>query len=152
MIPFLTPVTFDHTVIIRCCFADTFNSNAWNTISTTTICTENDLFDQPEKVDDGTDNKANKCSKQEPSGTLLTGSSLIRDITKKKYNLDSVPICVRGGVISDITAQLLQLPTDTSLKIILPLLMFASLSSSRGQRPDTTTFSQIDFETFTKFR
>jgi hypothetical protein len=94
-------------------------SNAWNTISTTTICTENDLFDQPEKVDDGTDNKANKCSKQEPSGTLLTGSSIIRDITKKKYNLDSVPICVRGGVISDITAQLLQLPTDTSLKNII---------------------------------
>jgi hypothetical protein len=29
--------------------------------------------------------------------------------------------------------------------------MFASLSSSRGQRPDTTTLSQIDFETFTKF-
>jgi hypothetical protein len=60
-------------------------SNAWNTISTTTICTENDLFDQPEKVDDGTDNKANKCSKQEQSGTLLTGSSIIRDITNKVF-------------------------------------------------------------------
>ena len=93
-------------------------SNTQNTIFTT-ICTENDLFDQPKKVDDGADNKANKCSKQEPSGTLLTGGSIIRDITKKKYNLDSVTICVRGGVISDITAQRLQLPTDTSLKNII---------------------------------
>jgi hypothetical protein len=50
---------------------------------------------------------------------VVDGSSIIRDITKKRYNLDSVPICVRGGVISDITAQLLQLPTDTSLKNII---------------------------------
>jgi hypothetical protein len=33
-------------------------------------------------------------------------------------------------------------------KIIPPLLIFTSLSSSRGQRPDTTAFSQIDLETF----
>jgi hypothetical protein len=30
-----------------------------------------------------------------------------------------VTICVRGGVISDIAAQRLQLPTDTSLKNII---------------------------------
>jgi hypothetical protein len=146
MIPFLTPVTFDHKKTEELSLLQSENdrlrtivdgSNAWNTISTTTICTENDLFNQPEKVNDGTDNKANKCSKQEPSGTLLTGSSIIRDIRKKKYNLDSMPICVRFAMFC---------------KIILPLLMFASLSSSRRQKPDTTTFSQIDFETFTKFR
>ena len=37
------------------------------------------VFEQYDKVDDGVENKANKCPKQEPSTTLITGNSMIRD-------------------------------------------------------------------------
>lgn len=40
-------------------------------------------------------------------GTLLIGSSIIRDIKKDSYNIDREPVCIRGGRISDITASLL---------------------------------------------
>lgn len=73
------------------------------------------VFEQYDKVDDGVENKANKCPKQEPSTTLITGNSIMRDITKKTYNLEFAPICIRGMVISHITAQLLKLPINTSL-------------------------------------
>ena len=76
---------------------------------------KNMVFEQYDEVDDGVENKANKCPKQEPSTTVVTGNSMIRDITKKTYNLEFAPICILGVVISDITAQLLKLPIDTNL-------------------------------------
>jgi regulator of replication initiation timing len=45
-------------------------------------------------------------------GTLLVGSSVIREITKYTYDCDTDPICVRGGRVSDITAKLLSSSND----------------------------------------
>ncbi|VDI49573.1 Hypothetical predicted protein [Mytilus galloprovincialis] len=53
------------------------------------------------------------------TGTLLIGSSIIRDINKNKFILDTDPICVRGGKTNDITQRLLALPKDTELKNII---------------------------------
>ncbi|CAC5359443.1 unnamed protein product [Mytilus coruscus] len=53
------------------------------------------------------------------TGTLLIGSSIIRDINKNKFVLDTDPICVRGGKINEITERLLALPKDTELENII---------------------------------
>ena len=45
-------------------------------------------------------------------GTLLVGSSVIREITKYTFDCDTDPICVRGGRVSDITAKLLSSSND----------------------------------------
>lgn len=47
-------------------------------------------------------------------GTLLVGSSVIREITKYTFACDTDPICVRGGRVSDITAKLLSSSNDES--------------------------------------
>jgi hypothetical protein len=45
-------------------------------------------------------------------GTLIAGSSVIKDITSERFILDNEPICVLGGRITDISAKLLDLQDD----------------------------------------
>ena len=61
----------------------------------------------------------NSRQKKKPSGTLLIGSSIIRDINTKNYELDVKPICIRGGKISDITHELLKQPLNTRYENII---------------------------------
>jgi hypothetical protein len=42
------------------------------------------------------------------SGSLLAGSSIIRDINNKNYQLDMKPLCVRGGKANDYRAVLIE--------------------------------------------
>ena len=50
--------------------------------------------------------------REQNHGTLLTGSSIIRDINQKDFDIDTEPICIRGGHVSDITAALLSKPDN----------------------------------------
>ena len=50
--------------------------------------------------------------REQNHGTLLTGSSIIRDINQKDFDIDTEPICIRGGHVSDITAALLNKPDN----------------------------------------
>ena len=56
---------------------------------------------------------------QKPKGTLLIGSSIIRDINTTRFHLDSEPKCIRGGKVVDVTAELLKLPSDCFLENII---------------------------------
>lgn len=55
-------------------------------------------------------------------GTLIAGSSVIKDITRERFILDNEPICVRGGRITDISAKLLDLPDDCMYDNLLLLV------------------------------
>jgi phenylalanyl-tRNA synthetase alpha subunit len=44
---------------------------------------------------------------RKPKGTLLTGSSIIRNVNTEHFQLEIEPICARGGKINDITKRLL---------------------------------------------
>ena len=56
---------------------------------------------------------------QKPKGTLLIGSSIIRDINTTRFHLDPEPKCIRGGKVVDVTAELLKLPSDSFLENII---------------------------------
>jgi len=56
------------------------------------------------------------AERKRANGTLLVGSSIIRDINKKKNDIDMDPICIRGDKVHDVTERLLQLPKDTKLE------------------------------------
>ncbi|CAG2206239.1 unnamed protein product [Mytilus edulis] len=65
------------------------------------------------KKDDLRDKQRNSAENSKPHiGTLLVGSSVIRDITTDAFKLDDQPLCVQGGRVSDITAELLSKPVD----------------------------------------
>ena len=55
----------------------------------------------------------------ERKGTLLMGSSIIRDIKSKSFDCVIDPICVRGGRVSDLTAELLSMPREKSYENII---------------------------------
>jgi hypothetical protein len=38
---------------------------------------------------------------RKPKGTLLIGSSIIRDINKRRFECDTDPMCIRGGKVND---------------------------------------------------
>ena len=46
------------------------------------------------------------------TGTMIAGSSVIKDITSARFILDNEPLCIRVGKITDISARLLELPDD----------------------------------------
>lgn len=72
------------------------------------------------KKDDLRDKQRNSTENSKPHrGTLLVGSSVIRDITTDAFKLDNQPLCVRGGRVSDITAELLSKPVDEVYKNII---------------------------------
>ncbi|VDH92689.1 Hypothetical predicted protein [Mytilus galloprovincialis] len=72
------------------------------------------------KKDDFRDKQRNSAENSKPHrGTLLVGSSVIRDITTDAFKLDKQPLCVRGGRVSDITAELLSKPVDEVYKNII---------------------------------
>ncbi|CAC5422129.1 unnamed protein product [Mytilus coruscus] len=72
------------------------------------------------KKDDLRDKQRNIAENSKPHrGTLLVGSSVIRDITTDAFKLDNQPLCVRGGRVSDITAELLSKPVDEVYKNII---------------------------------
>ena len=75
--------------------------------------------------------------RKKPAGTLLAGSSIIRDITQKNFQLDRKPICIRAGKVTDITNELLKLPTDSKYETII--LQIGSNDCSN------TTFMESDF-------
>jgi len=53
------------------------------------------------------------------SGTLLVGSSIIRDISTKRFVMEMKPKCIRGGKVNDISLELMQFPVDTLYENIL---------------------------------
>lgn len=55
----------------------------------------------------------------ERKGTLLMGSSIIRDIRSESFDCVIDPICVRGGRVSDLTAELLSMPKEKSYENII---------------------------------
>lgn len=52
-------------------------------------------------------------------GTLVAGSSIIRDISRETHFLEFDPICVRGGKINHISECLLQMPRFSKKKAII---------------------------------
>ena len=73
------------------------------------------------------------------SGSLLAGSSIIRDINNKNYQLDMKPLCVRGGKANDITNELLSLPKETKFENIMLLVGSNDCASSSFNE---TTFQE----------
>ena len=73
------------------------------------------------------------------SGSLLAGSSIIRDINNKNYQLDMKPLCVRGGKANDITNELLSLPKETKFENIMLLVGSNDCTSSSFNE---TTFQE----------
>lgn len=56
---------------------------------------------------------------RKPKGTLLIGSSIIRDINKRRFECDTDPMCIRGGKVNDISSAILHLPENTNLENII---------------------------------
>jgi hypothetical protein len=54
-----------------------------------------------------------------PKGTLLIGSSIIRDINKRRFECDTDPICIHEGKVNDISSAILHLPENTNLENII---------------------------------
>jgi hypothetical protein len=56
---------------------------------------------------------------RKPKATLLIGSSIIKDIKKRRFECDTDPMCIRGGKVNDISSAILHLPENTNLENII---------------------------------
>ena len=73
-----------------------------------------------------------------PQGTLLVGSSLVRDIDENKLSSTKV-MCIPGGKINDIKARISSMPTQPKLERVVLVVGGNDCSSreSEPQRPVT---------------
>lgn len=72
-----------------------------------------------QQVDSRHENPSTSIQSNTRKGTLLMGSSVIQEITKKNFILDNDPVCKRGGRATDLTAELLSMPDNESYESII---------------------------------
>ena len=78
--------------------------------------------------------------------TLLTGDSIIRDITQSGFALDTEPICVRGGKVSDITARLLELSNESERSKLYNKIILHCGSNNAVQEDFQVSVFKEDYE------
>ena len=84
-----------------------------------------------------------------PQGTLLIGSSLVRDIDENKLSSTKV-MCIPGGKINDIKARISSMPTQPKLERVV-LLVGGNDCSSREPEPQRPVTDHVeDYSEFIK--
>lgn len=107
--------------------------------------TESKTVDQQNTVSPTDDNLPESLNQETPVkvtevfGTLLAGSSIIRDFNRNKFFMNFDPICVRGGNVSDIAQCLLQQPTTSKRKTII---LHVGSNDSLDKDFDVQTFTE----------